>query len=552
MLIILTLLGLVISGCSINGNILSEFSSSPRTSVEFIPGTTPPAVNGGNQSAVPISGYCPEDATEVQIGAPLNQTLQCANGQFQGILNLATIPDGNYQITITPDKGETLTWPLVKDTIVPTVTSITIPTFANTGNLSSLPVSGSCSESNQDVTIQYGSTTIKVPCTSGAFSANLDLSELSDGIHTISITIKDSAGNISSTYAEAVTKDSSGPASAMLANLPTGASPIINLNIPISGTDISHYRYVLGPAATTDCGDPGAYSAEIPVSTNIADDISGFADGTIKLCVWPRDSAGNYLPIANVTPVTWVKDSTIALAVLSAYSPAGSPSNSTVNRTMNVGGVSIVSYKYVSVKDAFCSSADFSSAMETSVAVPITLSVGGGDGTYRVCVIGKNGLGNWQPTAGATASADLIIDTALPTLSMTSANSDPTNSNISVTVTFSEPVTEFTSSDVNLTNASLSGWSGGPAIFTFNLIPVGQGVVTASIDASAVKDLAENLNAATASLSRVFDSVQPSVSISSSAATQTNVSPIPFTITFSESVADFNSSDVVVTNGIVT
>lgn len=543
-------LGFFVSGCSFSGSILKDFSLTPRTVVELIPGSTSPSVNSGNQSAVPISGYCPEGAKEIQLGAPLNQTLPCVNGQFNGTVNLTALPDGDYQISIIPDKGEISTWSLVKDTVPPTVGAIVIPSFSYGGNLSSFPVSGSCSESNQEVTIQYGTTMIKTPCVLGSFSANLDLSGLSDGPISISIMIKDGAGNISTAYTTTVTKDSVAPPVPIISNAPVGDSPIINLDIPISGTEISHYRYVIGPAATTDCSNASIYSAEVPVATHITDDISGFADGTMKLCVWPRDNAGNYLPIDNITPVTWVKDSSIALAVLSAYTPSGSPSNSTASRSLIVSGVSIVSYKSVIIKDALCSTADFSSSVETAVAVPITLPVGSGDGTYRVCVIGKNSLGNWQPISSPTSSADLIIDTTLPTLTLSSLAADPFNTvSFAITATFSESVADFSLGDISVTNGVALALVGGPSVYTFIVTPSGQGLVTVAVSAGVAHDGAGNYSTVATNLTRTYDSVRPTLSLASEASDPFNSATISVTATFSESVTGFSIEDISIING---
>jgi len=50
---------------------------------------------------------------------------------------------------------------------------------------------------------------------------------------------------------------------------------------------------------------------------------------------------------------------------------------------------------------------------------------------------------------------------------------------------------------------------------------------------------------------RIYDSTQPTVTISSLASNQTRTSPIPVTVTFSEAVTGFVSGDVIVGNGSI-
>src|SRR5207249_4896308 len=99
---------------------------------------------------------------------------------------------------------------------------------------------------------------------------------------------------------------------------------------------------------------------------------------------------------------------------------------------------------------------------------------------------------------------------------------------ISVSVTFSEPVTGFVSGDVVVGNASISGFSGSGASYSFNLTPLGQGTFSTDIPAGVANDLATrssnvpvitvagNPNTAATQLSRTFDSIAPAAPVLSS------------------------------------
>ena len=141
-------------------------------------------------------------------------------------------------------------------------------------------------------------------------------------------------------------------------------------------------------------------------------------------------------------------------------------------------------------------------------------------------------------------------DTTAPTVAITSITSDATNvSPIPVTFTFSEAVTGFDATDITVANGTAGTVVGSGAVYTSNVTPTSQGVVTISVAASKATDAAANGNTASSNFTRTYDNVVPTVVISSTATNPTNVSPIPVTITFSEPVINFVLGDITVTNG---
>jgi hypothetical protein len=177
----------------------------------------------------------------------------------------------------------------------------------------------------------------------------------------------------------------------------------------------------------------------------------------------------------------------------------------------------------------------------------IAVSGMGGDGTVTAAI----DAGKVQDAAGnsnsASASDDnqVTYDTHGPDVSFSSSAADPTASSpVSVTVTFSENVSDFTSADVALSNATLSNFSGSGASYTFDLTPSGQGAFSADIADGSAHDAAGNPNNAAAQFSRTYDSINPTVSLTSSSSDPTNSTPIAVSVTFSESVSGFTASDV--------
>ena len=75
-----------------------------------------------------------------------------------------------------------------------------------------------------------------------------------------------------------------------------------------------------------------------------------------------------------------------------------------------------------------------------------------GDGDYSVTVRQQNAYEVWQP---ASAPLEFTLDTASPTVSITSSESSPTNAvPIPITVTFSEDVTGSALGDVTVGNGT--------------------------------------------------------------------------------------------------
>jgi hypothetical protein len=143
-------------------------------------------------------------------------------------------------------------------------------------------------------------------------------------------------------------------------------------------------------------------------------------------------------------------------------------------------------------------------------------------------------------------------DRTAPSVNLTTSASSPTNlSAISFTATFSEAVTGFTAGDITVTNGTVQNFSGSGTTYTFEVVPTADGVVTVSIAANVAQDAAGNGNTAATPVNITSDRSAPSVNLTTSASSPTNLSAIPFTATFSEAVTGFTAGDITVTNGTV-
>jgi len=105
-------------------------------------------------------------------------------------------------------------------------------------------------------------------------------------------------------------------------------------------------------------------------------------------------------------------------------------------------------------------------------------------------------------------------------------------------------VTGFTAADIAVSNGTVQNFAGSGAVYTFNLIPAADGLVTATIAAGVAFDAAGNGNTAAAPFSRTYDTTAPGVlSITRADPNPTNAASVRFTVTFSEAVTGVDVSD---------
>lgn len=175
-----------------------------------------------------------------------------------------------------------------------------------------------------------------------------------------------------------------------------------------------------------------------------------------------------------------------------------------------------------------------------------------------------NDGGNGNPPSPSEGYDNIVIyDTNSPTVTVEQASTqaDPTSTaEIHFTATFSEPVVDFTPSDVSLKSTAPDTLScevnpthvdGKPDRTIFDVLVKGMKTtsqVVAAINAGVALDDAGNLNRASTSTDNVvnYDITRPKVTINQAAtqADPSNLSTVHFTAVFSEQVTDFSASSV--------
>lgn len=144
----------------------------------------------------------------------------------------------------------------------------------------------------------------------------------------------------------------------------------------------------------------------------------------------------------------------------------------------------------------------------------------------------------------SAAARQLAFDYATSELGaeMTSPHNRLTNANrISVTVTFTDPVSDFASEDLTVTGARIENFSGSDRSYSFDLIPAQDGAITVDIEDGKVTDLFGNSNHAVETFSIIYDGTAPAATMTSPENGMTVLARIPVMVSFTEPVAGFDA-----------
>jgi len=152
------------------------------------------------------------------------------------------------------------------------------------------------------------------------------------------------------------------------------------------------------------------------------------------------------------------------------------------------------------------------SSTDESGTVDITIPSGLAEGSYTLKVFSEQYNGEYKTDyASVPAVITLTVDNA-PTVAITTNASPVTNTSpIPITITFNESVTGFNTSDLTVTNATVSNFSGSGAIYTADIAPISEGTFTIDIANNVAQDMAGNGNTAALQFSGTYDSTVPTV-----------------------------------------
>ena len=159
-----------------------------------------------------------------------------------------------------------------------------------------------------------------------------------------------------------------------------------------------------------------------------------------------------------------------------------------------------------------------------------------------------------EDSAGNTLNATQFtvnVDMSRPATTLLGLVVNPTKSNFTTTIKFSEDVTGFDINDITVSNATTSNFvTSNAKDYSVLITPTNDGLVTVDVAKDVAFDIANNGNNAGNQVSTIYDATTPTVTISGS---KTNVTNSAFTASFnfSEDVKDFTLNDISATNASI-
>jgi hypothetical protein len=251
------------------------------------------------------------------------------------------------------------------------------------------------------------------------------------------------------------------------------------------------------------------------------------SEGTVPFSVTLTDTSGN--PASAVTATTDASSVTFdktapILGVVTAVPTPGNDATPPFSFSSTEAGT----FSYA----GSCTGATTAATTGTNDISFSTLS----DGTYSDCTVTvTDATGN---ASSALNVPTFVVDTTAPTVTLADGASSSVNSSvlpITVTATFSESVSDFTSDDVTLVNATLSNFAGSGTTYTFDVTPSAEGSFTVDIATNIAHDAAGNGNTAATQDAHTYDNTKPAVEITAPTdGSKTNATNVTMTYSTSE------------------
>ena len=372
----------------------------------------------------------------------------------------------------------------------------------------SSPTSGSTTGPSVSVTFSANETaTFQCKLDGGAYAGCTSpqpYGGLSSGSHTVSVKGTDSYGNIGAVASVTWTVDATAPNTTITSSPPNPSSSSSASFSFTSSEPGSTFECKLDAAAFTSCGSPQVYSS--------------LADGSHTFSVRATDAYGN----TDATPATFTW-------TVNATAP---PAPTITSKPPNPSNDSSPSFSFTDTEAGVTFQCSLDGSADSKCTSPKSYR-SLADGSHTFMVKAKDAAGNLSPATSYTWTVDR---TAPPVPTITSKPPNPSNN--------SSPSFSFTDTEAGVTfQCKLDAGSYVSCTSPQNYAgPVSAGSHTFSVTAT---DAAGNTSSA-ASYTWTIETTPPTVTINqaSGQADPTSVSPINFTVVFSESVTDFATGDV--------
>ena len=566
----------VVSATDVSGNESSGAAVSTITQDSINP-----------QPTITFNGMTPTNAASLSFTIDFSEAvtgfaqndLAVINGVISNFVNVSATqatfnvaPSGDGDVTIDIETGAAVDLAgnasnaatqnvVVSDTTKPTVAFT--PIFSSATNSALIGVTATFSESVtgfdlSDLSLMNGNASNFAG--SGAVYT-FDLAPSADGEVSVTLaadSLMDLAGNTNLSTEYSFGSDRTAP-NAPSVTSPAGATLTNAESINIGGTigseeetTVRVYRDSDGSSTLNEgdvlvgqqsvTGDNVEFSISIPL----------LADSAYRFLVTGTDSVGNESS-ATVTPVI-TQDS---------HSPQASIAISGANPT-NSSNLSVsVSF------DEDVTGFDASDVVIGNGTLSNFMAIDGShfsfnvapteDGVVTVDVAGDAAADLATNPSLAAEQASVVVDRVRPTPTLTTTANDPSNgATLSYSVNFNEDVTDFDVNDLDVTNGTVSNFSGSGSSYSFDVTPSANGNVSARVrdgggsdGGGDIRDTAGNRNFGSNQITLVSDRTAPTVSLSSNSSNPTNANSIHVDVSASESVSGLTAEDFLVTNATI-
>ena len=454
--------------------------------------------------------------------------------------------------TTSPTNADSLTWRVTFNEAVANVGAADFTVSGTTATLTVAAVSGS--SSRYDVTASGGNLANRTATVTLAFASNQNITD------TAGTALADTTptGTNENTYE----LDNTAP-TVEITDVPATSSAAFTATFTFSEavTGFAPGDVEVGNGIASEFMEPTAgtvFTALITPTTDGEVTVDVAADAA-------RDAAGNANTAATQARSTYTAPDEAAPKVVSIerQNPTTSPTNAD-------------SLTWRVMFDEAVANVDAADFTVTGTTAPLTVTaVSGATARYDVTASGGNLANRTATVTLAFASDQDITDTAGNAL--TAATPTGTNENTYVvdntaptvvitdvpatssapftaTFTFSEAVTGFTLSDVEVSNGAASGFTTTTtSVYTAQITPTTDGEVTVDVAADAARDAAGNANTAATQARSTYtapDEAAPkvvSIERQNPTTSPTNADSLTWRVMFDEAVANVGAADFTVT-----
>jgi hypothetical protein len=538
------------------------FSEDPGSTFTWDGASGDVVVTGGTLGAISGSGL-----TRTATFTP-------TDGVNSGTVSI-TVASATYLDLAGNNGGAGTTPSITFDTLAPNAPSDPVQTMgsdtgsSNSDNVtqSTTPTFTGTAEANAIVTLydSDGTTDLGHVTADGMGKWSITSSALVAGVHSLTVGARDAAGNVSvASMPLSVTIDTTAPGKpgtpVLLTASDSGVSNSDNITSVATPTITGTAEVGATITLFDSNGKTALGSTTVDGSGNWSITSSNLSDATHTLTVKATDLAGNTSVASSALSVK-IDTTAPTLAITSNVATLKAGDTATITFTFSEDPGSTFTWNGSS-GDVVVSGGALGAISGTGLTrtATFTPTASTNSGTASITVAGATYTDAAGNNGGAGTTPALTFDTLRPSLASAITISDTAlkiGDTATVTFTFTEAVTGFTTADVTVPNGTLSNLMTGDGgiTWTATLTPSGSATAASNVltlDYTGVQDLASNAGSGSATSGNyAVDTVRPSlassITISDTALKIGDTATVTFT--FTEAVTGFTSADVTVPNG---